>query len=89
MAKRLLSPPDFTRPKPPGRTGFDFTPYIDGDAWELTRGEDYFTRPDAVKRGANKFAKANGYELDTRVYTEAGDTPERVVIRFRKVPTAN
>jgi hypothetical protein len=89
MAKRILESVQWASGNR-GRVASisDFSPYVDGDAWELRKGEDFEVRAYSVQQAARKYAEANGYELDYKITAKDDNPPERIIVRFRKVPTA-
>ena len=87
MAKKMTAPPNWS--KRPNRDGGinDFSPYVDGDPWELVQGEDFTVQLTTVYQAAQKYAKDNGYDLDYKITKAADDEPGRIAVRFRKQPT--
>jgi hypothetical protein len=48
------------------RYRFDFREWADGQAWKFLRGDDYTSTTDSFRYNIQRWAKANGYEVETR-----------------------
>jgi hypothetical protein len=56
---------------------------LDGDPWELVRGEDFDSKPSTLIASARAQAKRRGGNIRTRILTE--DDRETVVLQFRRM----
>jgi hypothetical protein len=55
---------------------------MDGQVWQLTRGEDYTAKTNTVLANARTQAKRRGGTVRTRIVNDAGR--ESLVIQFRR-----
>jgi hypothetical protein len=53
-------------PESASRARFDFTEWADGQAWKFMRGEDYTSSTETFRYNVRRWAKAKGYEVETR-----------------------
>jgi hypothetical protein len=73
MAKKVDELPAPTRA---GKYAWD--EWLDGDVWELTRGEDFETPPKLMQSAIHSAARARGGHADTRV------VGEKVYLEFKE-----
>ena len=53
--------------------------WLDGQCWELKKGEDFTTTPDSFRSGAVNRARLNDLRLRTRILSD--DNGDRVIIQ--------
>jgi hypothetical protein len=53
-------------PERQSRSRFNFAQWADGQAWKFMRGEDYTSSTESFRYNVKRWAKANGYAVQTR-----------------------
>ncbi|MGH2868009.1 MAG: hypothetical protein ACRDNK_10635, partial [Solirubrobacteraceae bacterium] len=53
-------------PERASRSRFDFGEWADGQAWQFAHGEDYASSTESFRYNVKRWAKANGYTVETR-----------------------
>jgi hypothetical protein len=75
MARRLD-----TFPVPKGNARYPWGDWLNGDPWELRKGEDYTAQSSTLRANAATQARRRGGRVRTRLLTDGG--VERVVVQF-------
>lgn len=55
-------------PGPVSRSKFDFSQFADGQAWKFVKGQDYDTSTSSFRHSVRRWARTNGYVVETRPY---------------------
>jgi hypothetical protein len=50
------------------RSKFDFSRWVDGQAWRFAKGKDYASSTVTFRSNVKRWAKANGYEVECRYF---------------------
>lgn len=65
MAKVVEAPASWARTR---KSKYDWDQWLDGQCWELTKGEDYTVSTTVLRSAANSAAKTRGLEVDFRTF---------------------
>jgi len=76
MAKKLEKFPDR------GKARYPWSEWLDGDPWELTKGEDFQCKPSTLRANAQTQAKKRNGRVRTAQATENGR--QTVVLQFQR-----
>jgi hypothetical protein len=55
-------------PERSSRSRFDFSKWVDGQAWKFVKGEDYQSTTETFRTNVKRWAKERGYEVELRPY---------------------